>query len=161
MALLSGKSAGRTAELPVASPERRSEPSGLSSRRMVCISSASRDSMAATCLASWSILFSSSPRRASSPAGNGCCGGDAPAVTGLHDTGSVTLELDCAEARGAGSAAASPRAGVVDGAVPSPLGDQPGLLRLERAILGDGACPVEDALWRSSHVRPALSADAP
>lgn len=127
------------------------------------MSSASRDSMAATCLASWSILFSSSPKRASSPAGNGGCGGDAPAVTGLHDTGSVTLELDCAEARGAGSAAApSPaRAAVVDGAVTSPLGDQPGLLRLERAILGDGACPVEDALWRSSEVRPVFSADAP
>lgn len=134
MAALSGRSTGRAAGLlPAASQERRSAFSGLNSLRMVCMSRASRLSMAATCLASWSILDSSTPNRASSPAGKGGCGGEAPPA-GLHDTGSVTLELDCAEARGAVAAGSEDSlVDATDGGAPdaSSLGDQPGLLRLD------------------------------
>lgn len=126
---------------------------------MVCMSRASLLSMAATCLASWSILDSSTPNRASSPAGKGGCGGEAPPA-GLHDTGSVTLELDCAEARGAVAAGSEDSlVDATDGGAPdaSCLGDQPGLLRLDRLILGDTPRPAADDLWRSSHARPGLS----
>lgn len=115
--------------------------------------------MAATCLASWSILDSSTPSRASSPAGKGGCGGETPPA-GLHDTGSVTLELDCAEALGAAAAGNDDSlVDATDGGAPdaSSLGDQPGLLRLDRLILGDTPRPAADDLWRSSHARPGLS----